>query len=235
LFQEADEESPTHIAAVTKSLTLLFVHYLEAIPAGHKFSDVTAPLRAGVAKAIEYFHGAWREGYKEYPNSRPMTRKRTRSKLGWIDQYCEGLLLALYLDDETAIRRLIEWPDTDLPVDDGTDNLTAEDNLAQIALACRLRGEPEKKVAQIVKKLSARNRKRPIAFWTAAVAALEKKPREFADSLKQLCNLYRKLAEEQNDRIPRPHVDGTILWHLARRSGIALPDLSEWASDRIVR
>jgi hypothetical protein len=49
----------------------------------------------------------------------------------------------------------------------------------------RYRGEPEATVAELVEKLSARNRKRPIAFWAAAVAPLDKKPREFASALKQ--------------------------------------------------
>ena len=119
--------------SVSQALHLVFLGYLGAIPSGHKFSDVTVQARAGVAKALEYFYGDWREGYKSFSYSEPMSRSQTRPELGWIDPYREGLLLALYVDDETAIRRLIEWPDTDLPVDDGYFNLTAGDNLVQIA------------------------------------------------------------------------------------------------------
>ena len=219
--------------AVRECLVLVYFGYLEAIPSGHMFSDVSGQPRACVAKALEYFYGDWREGYKDFPYSEPDTRAQTRAKLGWIETYREGLLMALYIDDETAIRRLIEWPDTELPVDDGIFNQTAGDNLAQIALACRLRGEPEAKVAEVVEKLQASKRKRASVFWEAAVAILDKKPREFAASLKQLCTLYWKQAAE-NDRIIRPHVDGSILWHLARRSSVALPDLPERALDRIV-
>jgi hypothetical protein len=233
-IKDMNENKPNDYFSVTHSLNLVYFGYLEAIPSEHEFSDVKTQARAGAARAIFYFYGAWRDGYKEFDDSKPKTREQTRAKLGWIDHYREGLLMALYVDDETAIRRLIEWPDAELPVDDGIDDLTAADNLAQIALACRLRDEREAKVAQVVKKLRASNRKRPIAFWAAVVAMLEKATREFASSLKQLYDLYRKKAPE-NDRLMRPHVDASILWHLARRSAIALPDLPERSLDRIVR
>jgi hypothetical protein len=224
----------TKADSVRKSLTLVYLGYLGAIPSGHEFSDVAAQARAGAARALEYFHGDWREGYRVFYYSEPMTREQTRAKLGWIEPYREGLLMALCVDDEPTIRRLIDWPDADLPVDDGAWNLTAGDNLAQIALACRLRGEPETKVTQVVKRLQASKRKRVSVFWSAAVAILENESREFAASLKQLCDLCWKQAPEK-DRLLRPHVDGSILWHLARRTGIALPNLPERSLDRIVR
>lgn len=143
-------------------------------------------------------------------------------------------MLALYVDDEVAIRRLFEWPDTDLPVDDGLCNLTAGDNQAHIALAFRLRGEPERKIAQIVEKLRASNRKRAIVFWSAVEAIAAKEPPAFATQIKELCNLYRKSAF-QHSGFHNVHVDGSILWHLARRAGITLPELGERSLDLILR
>jgi hypothetical protein len=221
--------------AICDKLNLVFLGYLGAIPPGHECSDSRAQAGLGVARAIEFCYSAWRDGHKEFPYSKPMSRARTRAEHGWITPYREGLLLALYVDDEDAIRQLIAWPDTDLPVDDGLDNRTAGDNLAQIALALRLRGEPKKKIAPVIDKLHATKRRRAIVFWTPVEAITEGQPRAFAVQMKALCDLYRKSASSDHSCFPAVHVDGSILWHLARRANLALPDLSERSLDLILR
>ena len=163
-----------------------------------------------------------------------MSRARTRAKLGWITPYREGLLLALFIDDETAIQRLIAWPDTDLPIDDGLSNLTAGDNYAQIALAFLLRGEPKKRISQIAGKLHASKRKRATAFWAAVEAIVAKEPETFSIHMKACCNIFRKRAFKRGV-FPEPDVDGSILWHLARRSKISIPELTERSLELIVR
>jgi hypothetical protein len=136
-----DQQTPDNLVLMAK-MNLVFLAFLGAIPPGHAFSDPKAVARAGVVRAIEFCYGAWRDSQKEFFYSvAPMSRAETRAKLGWITPYREGLFLALYVDDESAIRRLIDWPDTDLPIDDGMDNRTAGDNHAQILLAFLLRGE----------------------------------------------------------------------------------------------
>jgi hypothetical protein len=121
-----------------------------------------------------------------------------------------------------------------LPVDDGLDGLTAVDNDAHIALACLLRGEPKEKVSRVVDKLRARKRRRAIVFWSAIEAIVGKEPRAFALKLKELYDLYQESAANRG-AFPGAHVDGSILWHLARRSGIARPELAEPCLDLILR
>jgi hypothetical protein len=220
--------------ALVGNINIVFLAYLGAIPPGHEFYDSKAQAQVGVARSLEFCYGAWRNGHKEIPYSKPMRLAQSRKKLGWIKPYREGLVLALYADDETATRRLIEWPDTDLPVDDGLTNLTAGDNQAQIALAFLLRGEPQKKLSKVVDQLRASKRKRAIVFWDAAEAIAANDPRAFATQLRELCNLYRKSAF-QHGGFPNVHIDGSILWHVARRSNLALPELAERALDLILR
>jgi hypothetical protein len=42
---------------------------------------------------------------------------RDATKATWFEPYRQGLLLALFADDNKAIEKLLEWPETDLPVD----------------------------------------------------------------------------------------------------------------------
>ena len=163
-----------------------------------------------------------------------MDRAQTRVKLNWIKPYREGLLMAMYVDDETGVRRLIEWPGTDLPVDDGLENLTAGDNVAHTALAFLLRGEPEARLSAVVDKIRATKRKRASVFWAAAEAIAAKEPRIFALRMKELCDLYLKSASDR-PTFPIPHIDGSILWHVARRCDIAVPELADSSLDRILR
>jgi hypothetical protein len=226
----ADHQTPDNLVHDAR-VNLVFLGYLGAIPPGHACSDSRAVARAGVGRAIEFCYGAWRDGHQESRYSEPMSRAQTRAELGWITPYREGLLLALYVDDESAIRRLIDWPDTDLPIDDGLTDRTAGDNYAQIGLAFLLRGEPKEKIAQVVEKLHASKRKRANVFWAAVEAIFAKDCASFAKQMKELCSLNRK--SPLNRDFPGVHVDGSILWHLARRSGIALPKLPEAALDLI--
>jgi hypothetical protein len=143
--------------------------------------------------------------------------------------------MALFLDEETAINRLFEWPDLDLPVDDGTMDLTSADNQAHIALAFALRGEPKVKVAELADRISGSKRKRAITFWSAAQAMLDGDAPSFASRFKELAALYRKSGFETNCVESIIHIDGSIQWHVARRMKLSLPELPEKTMDLILR
>jgi hypothetical protein len=209
--------------------------FLEAIPRGHQFHDPRVAAKIAVACAVEYFHGDWREGCRESYYSDRMTRAESRKELDWIDAYRAGLLMALFLDDGTAINRLLEWPDTDLPVDDGTMDLTAADNHVHIALALAVRDEPKAKVAELAGRVESSKRKRAVAFWTTTQSILDGDASAFETRFKELVALYRKSGFETNCVESVVHMDGSILWHVARRSGLALPEFPDKTMDMILR
>jgi hypothetical protein len=225
----------THESNVDEGFTLVGLGFLQAIPPRHEFHDPRAVAKIAVAGAVEFVHGDWREGYREWYYSDRMTRAESRKKLRWIDAYRAGLLMALFLDDETAIRRILEWPDTDLPVDEGTLDLTAADNHIHIALAFALRGEPKVRVDEVADRIAKSKRKRAITFWAAARAILDGDAPTFASRFKDLLALYRKSGFQADCIYNIVHIDGSILWHAARRSKLALPELSEKMMDMILR
>jgi hypothetical protein len=143
--------------------------------------------------------------------------------------------MALFLDDGTAISRLLEWPDTDLPVDDGTMDLTAADNQVHIALALALRGEPKAKFAELAGRVETSKRKRAVTCWAAVQSMLDGDASAFETSFKELVAHYRKSGFETNCVESIVHMDGSILWHVARRRKLALPKLPERSMDLILR
>jgi hypothetical protein len=229
------DQRTMHESNVHDGFSLLGLGFLDAIPPRHQYRDPRVAAKIVVASAVEFFHGDWREGCREFYYSDRMSRAESRKELKWIDAYRAGLLTAFFLDDETAIRRVLEWPDTDLPVDDGTMDLTAADNHVHIALAFALRGETKARVAELADRIAVSKRKRAITFWAAAEAMLAGDASAFASRFKELSALYRKSGFGTNCVESIIHIDGSILWHAARRSGLALPELPEKTMDMILR
>jgi hypothetical protein len=227
---------------ITASRRLVELKFLEAIPSSQPSYDSVAVARRTAAMAVNYFFGDWEETIPRRTllgmkfDKVPLTKEKMRKASNWIEPYREGLLLALYADDEPSFQRLIQWPDTDLPVDDGIWNLTAADNQAHIALAAILRGEPKAKVDQLITAPLRSGRKRAVAFASAARAFADDDAAAFAKSLKELSNLYlKKPPLLVNAQRPELHVDGSLLWHLGLRKKFALPELPERNLDLILR
>lgn len=145
---EAIFYSPTMIAEgehpsatpIIFSRRLVELRFLEAVPASQPCYDSVAVARRAAEMAVNYFFGEWHKNIPQQPVYLPggkvrysldepeqqlVTKAEMRERHDWIEAYREGLLMALYADDEPSFRKLIEWPDTDLPIDEGTWNLTA--------------------------------------------------------------------------------------------------------------
>jgi hypothetical protein len=209
--------------------------FLEAIPPGHPFEDWPAVARGVGSASVEYFYGAWREGYKEFPYSDPMDRETARRELMWIDVYRESLLAGLMTDDEMSLSRLLAWPDVDLPGDDGTWDLTPIDNQYHIWLAKRLRGESGKAVEALASEISGGKRARPRLLLGAAQAALGNDGGGFAKLLRQALANFRKSEFDPNQLLLSVHIEGSILWHVARRRGTPLPKMPDSLMDLLLR
>jgi hypothetical protein len=212
-------------------LRVVALKFYEAIPTSHPFYDSLGVAQLGIAGALEYFFGDWREGF--VLEGKSLTRAETRQKRPWFEPYRQGLLLAFFADDDESIEKLLEWPDTDLPVDTFESGMTAADNQGHIALATVLRGDTHSKTEQILTRVLGSGRKRAIAFASAVRALSEEDAAAFGKHLKDLSNLYlKKLPRQWGVEI---HVDGSILWQTARRRKLALPELRERNLDLILR
>ncbi len=247
--QMASEQKYRSSIPMTFGRRLVELQFLEGIPANHPSFDSVAVSRRVAAMAVKYFFGDWLvpvpptsatapDGrYKlVYHADQPLTYEEMRHDPHWIEPYRDGLLMALYAGDEWAFQKLVTWPDSDLPIDEGTWNLTAADNQAHIALAFILRGEPQSKVDQILADVLASGRKRAVTFASAAQAFANDDADAFARHLKELSNLYlKKPPMLVRDQRPELHVDGAILWHLGLRKKFPLPKLPEKNLDLILR
>jgi hypothetical protein len=181
--------------------------------------------RRAVAAVVKYFCGAWRKkfvwGDAEYD------RASSRAALAWISYYREGLTLAASLSDWKSVDRLLAWPGPDLKDDEGLDDRTTQDNLYQIWLASRLRGESEGSVTKLRSRIERGTRRRPKMLLAAADALFAGDAAGLSKALQKYLPHYRK--NEFNTRQIDLGIcaDTNVLWHLARRrklKEIELPD-----------
>jgi hypothetical protein len=183
-----------------------------------------------VAADLYYFFGPWE---KFRWGSGVMSRELARVKLKWISNYREALPIALSLSDWTSADRLLEWPGPDLKDDEGIDNRTAEDNAYQVWLAMRLRGESGPEVDARRDLIARRSRQRPKLLALAADALFAGESDQLAKSLAEYLKYYRKreidLRRDPGTPLVRQGIclDGTVLWHLARRRGLGEIKLPE--------
>jgi hypothetical protein len=176
-----------------------------------------------VAGALYYFFGPWRE---KFLWDDEIDHERTR-RLAWIGEYRNALAITLSLGDWTSADRLLDWPGPDLNdgnwYDEGCDDRTPEDSAYYIWLAMRLRGESNREVDARRDLIARRSRQRPKLLALAADALFDSDSDRFAKTLSDYLKHYRM---REIDLRPTTHVrpaqdgiclDGTILWHLARR------------------
>ena len=167
--------------------------------------------------AVEYFYGTWRGEFGE-----KLSPERARRELDWIEPFRQGLMAALYFDDEANLARLLEWPGEDLADDEGTTDRTPGDRAFYTVLARGLRGAGAEHGPTSFLGRSIGRRRRP-KLLTAVVDALAAGDGAAArGALAAFLRHYRK-AEFRQDRVDFVvSVDGTILWHAARRRGVGV-------------
>jgi hypothetical protein len=199
-----------------------------------------------VAAVLYYFFGPWREKVRWHEHSftsmstKVLNREQTRAKLQWISFYRDALPAALSLGDWEAADRLLEWPGPDLKDDVDPFN-SIEDNAYQIWLAMRLRGDSGSEVDARRDWITRRSRPRQKLLALAADALFAGEPKTLAKTLTDYLEYYRKreidLQRDPGWRLVRQGIslDGTVLWHLARRRGLGEIKLAEHLMVMIAR
>ncbi|MCA9232700.1 MAG: hypothetical protein KDA57_18770 [Planctomycetales bacterium] len=187
--------------------------------------------------AIDYFEGDWRDEYVYLSDNGPrkLTREQCRKKLDWIETYREGLMWSLCFDLEEPLQRLLAWPGTDLPFDDGTFRLTKEDNKYHVILARCLRGESLSKNSRLVSGIQESSRIRPKRLLEILEKVLLGDTPGFAKKFAQWVNAFRKQEFNAQQIWLVFSIEATILWHVARRYGLELPEQPLELLDLIVR
>lgn len=210
--------------------------------------DSNSDLRRVTELASEIYFGHWWQTYRKsrkydrYPT--PAHEIRSRFFEFWLTGYCYGVLCALVLKDDWTAGRLGCYPGPDVVTDDGERGLRRPDMLFHVVLGNFLRyGDMELVLPEWTSAIS-QGRSARAKLWLKALRAIDKGKRDaFTEVFYEIAEHHRK-----NEYSPRLKgagnygalklvmQEGSILWHLARRKGVAPPweDLPIEVSDHLL-
>jgi hypothetical protein len=184
-----------------------------------------------VIHAAEYFFGSFWETYN--PNATswdvelhnvPFDKKKHRSEMLWHYEYRYGLFLALLLDAEDDIQLLLQWPSRDME-EDIDDKQLKPFHIVQARILLNDYTPAAERMATSIRK--ARPKKYKLLL-DCLEAVLKKNSIAFAASMKAYLAHALKAEIDLDATIDdKVSLDGTIVWHFARRSGLTLPTLTE--------
>lgn len=184
--------------------------------------------RRVVMAAIHYFFGDWRKREFTWLSYR-LNEASARTFLEWTSLYRPGIAKAAIFEQWSDFDQLLTWPGDDLSElhEDGTvDDRHREDLSYQIWLAARLLGKDSASVAHHRTRIERGARKRPKLQLAVADALLGGDEKGFERDMVKYLTYYRKTEFRPNRIDFLIADDANVLWHVARRRGLALPLLA---------
>lgn len=168
-----------------------------------------------VESAKCHFFGRWQE--VQLPSWVPPDK----SKVQWNDHYRESISIAAALGDWRSIDELLSWPSFGLRFDRGSFFHTELDNLYQIWLAARLRGEQSEALASAERQLLTAEHPRARLLTDCAIALLDQDEPAFGRHLVGYLG-HHSLHEVSKVRADTViSCDGTFLFRIAKRRGMS--------------
>jgi hypothetical protein len=183
--------------------------------------------RLVVHAVLQFFYGDWRNQLK---TPKGETGHEAWQKVClWYNEVHRSLPFAAALSDWEAMKRIAEYPPEDkLPAVDKARGETAW----SWAIVDFIRGESSTKVEKFLKKAEDDKAKRPKLLCPVLRALMNNDAAEFEKKLLAYLVYYRK-SEFRNELMKLMALDGTTLYHLARKQGFNVK-LPENVADHII-
>lgn len=203
---------------------ILLLEHLE-IP--HPFPNPRKCVSIGAKLAEDYLFGDWRKAYFRFGET--LDEAQCREQLSWVDEFRSGLLLALIVNDSEIAKTLssyLEGVVREADPDEDGDYLTL--------LAHLISGEPSTKYPGLLAQIEHGRRKQPRLLLKAALAWEEQDGFEFQKALIEVIKHFRSKNFDPKSFVHSASVDGSILWNLARLSGLKFEPLREELMEYII-
>ena len=182
-----------------------------------------------VAAALMYFYGPWREVLETEKGLKG--HEAWLKRCLWFEKVQCSLTYATALSDWDAVRRIAAYPPEDgqLPQAAKARGETAWG----WALVCFLRNGSRGKVEAFLEKAVGDKAKRPKLLAPVLRALLDEDASSFSEALLTYLAYYRK-SEFKSELDRAIALDGTTLYHLGRKAGMAV-ELPEKLANHVIR
>jgi hypothetical protein len=223
-----------------------YVHY-EMVAIEKK--QVVQALNVAVQTTLTFLYGKWRTCYSwnniicDFPEGPPyLTVDETRQKIGWVYDFRDGLLAALLLDDRDSAQKMLDWIQIDACRDK---NRSAQTDPSDVEYLMLLGHFFRTGYLDNVDSLKEAVRKGRCKRTQMLLDCLERIVTKDVKKFVTLFEKYLKHAFKSNLMFSHPDsprspaaltdIDACIIWTVALRSGLTLPELSDELMDYVIR
>jgi hypothetical protein len=222
------------------------VHY-EAIELPK--DSVIQSLRIVVQAILYFLYGKWRTCYSWHnincysPEGPPyLTVDETRQKIGWVLTFRDGLLAALVLDDRDSAQKMLDWIQVDTCRDKSRIAQTDPSDVEYLMLLGHFfRTGHLDNVVSLKEAVRKGRCKRTQMMLDCLERIVTKDVKKFVSLfekyLKHAFKLNLLFSHPDSPRSPAAltDIDASIIWTVALRSGLALPELPDELMDYVIR
>lgn len=178
-------------------------------------------LKEAIDTGIHYFWSDWSPYFP--PNTRVPSPETRRNSYLWLSAYRDMLLICLVSDSE-HLERLLGWPSDDLPVPD-FNRLTADDAAVYTYLSRLLKGDQDAPPRELKRHK-----------MNDAITAITSRDGEaFQTALTEFLRSHRMLERPSDSLTEFVSLDGSILYHVAKRLGVSVPQLTTDLDDLVLQ
>lgn len=189
----------------------------------HTPDEIAQLLASGIDIVVDYFFGKhlliprWAEQMSKSPQNK---------QLQWLEPYQYGTLFCLLAHDDERLKRLAEWVEPGLPLDETPNLLSVQDNSYHKLLAEFL---SEGTIAnEQLREDIVESRKRRPKLLLSCLGAIEASDEQvFVKHFKSYLNHFLKTDFADGGFQRYVSIEGSILWHVASRNGITGSGLSD--------
>ncbi|MHC4402972.1 MAG: hypothetical protein ACYTG0_25200 [Planctomycetota bacterium] len=196
--------------------------------------DLTAHLKRGVDRCLEYFFGDWWVGDED--DARALDKSRPDRELRWFGVLPKALLLGGLTGRWDDVSKICSWFDDSIEVECQGGMMADEYMLMFLCIASSLSPEPMAKVDEMVAKVKACRSRRPRLLCALWEATLAKDQKAFNKGLKDSVDHFLKVDAEDVPNVNfwvAPHP--SFIWLMAERAGLEFPELPERLDAAVVR
>ena len=216
---------------ISRGMDLLYIAHLEYPLRMLTLQDVVV---AVISTTLDYFYGPWREAGVIVTGERVPSEEFSR-RVPSLQEYRYGLVCAVLADDGEAIERLaravgslVQWPDVDVAESGLWRHLGPREYAVHVLLARWLAGRTPAESPELVESVRAGRGDRA-KLLLKAFEALSGDREGFAPALLEYVSYFQDYDfDGYLNKYVGPEassIEGSILWHVARRAGCPLPDL----------
>jgi hypothetical protein len=202
----------------------------------------------GINCAMQYFYGKWRNGFRNFSYETSCTEKESRLKTQWNHQFYRGSLFSLLKNDNESLLRISQWVDRDVleigaihPFNDSSHAPVFYFSPLFFVFAQYFCNVPREKYATEIDSIVKGTRsatKTLLKIWESIYA---KDSISFKKQMEQILNKHIQKSAKAKMKAPFMLTaydiishEATLMWNIALRSGMEMPEFPEEFMDKII-